>query len=240
MRKYSLFIAFFSGLASCGIYRQNVVNAPLMQEKGQTQLSGHISFSGLEAQAAYAATKSFVLLANYNNMGARTDGDFATDKHIFKEIGAGLYTKNKKGKTEEIFLIVGNGMTSHALLKPDATGRYQFQKVNYNRVVLQGDYGSRKRALEYALSPRLLGIHYNKIIDNTRTDYKTLGNFHIYFEAGATLRYNFLEHFKLSAQGCATIPFGRSGVGYNYYYDFSPFNFSIGLIYEMNVLRPFK
>jgi len=211
-----------------------------MQEQGQTQLSAHISFSGLEAQAAYAVTKSFALLANYNNMGARNDGGFSVDKHTFKEFGAGLFTKNKKGKTEEIFLVIGKGMTSHALLKPDATGRFQFQKVNYNRVGIQADYGTRKRVFEYALSPRLLGVHYNNITDNTRTDYTTLGNFHVYFETGATVRYNFLQHFKISAQARATLPLIGYEGGYNNYYEFSPFNCIIGLIYEMNALRAFK
>ena len=116
-----------------------------------------------------AVTNSLALLANYNNMGARNDGGFYIDKHIFREIGAGLYRKNKKGKTEEIFLVIGNGMTSHASLKPDATGMFKFQKVNYNRFALQADYGNQRKAFEFVLSPRLLGVHYNNIIDNNQS-----------------------------------------------------------------------
>jgi hypothetical protein len=239
--RYILPAVVLIALSSCGIYRQNVANAPLMKEKGEAQLSGHISFSGPEAQSAYALTNSVALLGNYNNMGTRnTDGGYAQDRHNFKELGAGFFKKNKRGAPEEIFLLVGKGMTSHALLKPDSTGRLQHQKVNYNRFVIQGDYGAVKKKFEYDFSPRIAAVHYNHIVDNTRTDYRALGNFHVYLEGAATLRYSFLQHLNASAQAFVTLPVIRSGVGYDYYYDFAPFNLSFGLIYDMNVLKGFR
>jgi hypothetical protein len=96
MMKYGL-IVLLTGLTSCGPYRQNVVNAPLMQQKGQTQISGHVSFNGLEGQAAYALTNKIALLANYSDMGLQkkeySSVNYEIKKHYFREIGAGVYRK---------------------------------------------------------------------------------------------------------------------------------------------------
>ena len=47
-------VILLGSLSSCGIYRQNVINVPLLQQKGQMQLSGHYSFTGYDVQAAIA------------------------------------------------------------------------------------------------------------------------------------------------------------------------------------------
>lgn len=48
--KHILFLVSVVGLSSCGIYRQNVVNAPLMHKIGQAQISGSVGFTGYEGQ----------------------------------------------------------------------------------------------------------------------------------------------------------------------------------------------
>jgi hypothetical protein len=241
MKKFILIIILLAGLSSCGIYRQNVINAPLFQEKGQTQISGHKSFNGLEGQLAFAPTNHIAILANYCDLGEyKTSGNNYIDRHNFKEIGAGLYKTTAKGNIHEIFLLVGNGMTSHSAQNADPAGVFLSQKVNYNRYLIQADFGNKQDKFEFAFSPRLLGVHYYNIVDNTRNDYKDLSNFHIYGEGALTVRYNILKFLKISGQACTTVPLIRTGAGYNYYYDFSPFNISIGLIFNLDLIKSNK
>ncbi|MBD0332248.1 MAG: hypothetical protein ICV66_06295 [Chitinophagaceae bacterium] len=244
MIKYSL-VVLLIGLFSCGIYRQNVVNAPLMQQKGQTQLSGHISFNGWEGQAAYALTNKIAVLANYGDMGIKKELyssiNYETRKHHFKEIGAGMYKKTAAGRIRELFVFAGKGMTSHFIMGRTATGAISAtnQEVDYSRFAIQADAGSKNKNLEYVLTPRLLAVHYYNIVDNARSDYQNLSNFHIYAEGAVTLRYPILKFLMISGQACATLPLTHSG-GYNYYYEFSPFNGSIGLIFNIDLLKSFK
>lgn len=228
-----------TSLSSCGIYRQNVINAPLLQQKGQTQISGHVSFNGLDGQLAIAPANHFAILMNYSDLGKNKNYNYI-DKHNFKEIGAGLFKTTKKGNAQEIFLLFGNGMTSHTAQLVNSAGILESQQVKYNRYVIQADFGNKQDKFEFALSPRLLGVHYYDIIDNIRNDYKDLSNFHIYAEGALTLRYHILKYLILSGQACATVPVIRSGGGYNYYYDFSPFNLSTGLIFNINFLKSTK
>lgn len=244
MIKYSLTVLLI-GLFSCGIYRQNVVNAPLMQRKGQTQLSGHIGFNGLEGQAAYALTNKIALLANYTDMGIKKEQyspiNYSTQKHHFKEIGAGMYKKTASGKIRELFVFAGKGTTSYFVTGGNSAGAISStnQEVDYSRFVIQADLGNKNRKVEHIISPRLLAVHYYSIADNTRSDYQTLSNFHIYAEGAVTLRYPILKFLMVSGQVCATLPLTHSG-DYNYYYEFSPFNGSIGLIFNIDLLKPYK
>lgn len=216
-----------------------MVNAPLLQQKGQTQISGHNSLNGLEGQAAYALTNKIAFLANYSDMGTKIENNNNyLNKHTFKEVGFGLYKKTETGRIREAFLMVGKGMSERTRIRPDNTGKLLSRKANYNRFVLQADFGNTRKKLEHALSPRLLGIRYYNIVDNTRSDYTALGNFHIYAEGAITLRYNLLKFLKISGQLCTTIPLISSIRGYNSYYEFSPFNVSIGLHFNINLVKP--
>lgn len=241
MAKYILFILLLAGFSSCGIYRQNVVNAPLFQEKGQTHLSGHISFNGLEGQLAFAPIKHFALLANYSDMGEDkiNNGNYI-DRHYFKEIGAGLFRTSANGNIQEIFLLFGNGMTSHISQNADSAGVYLSQKVKYNRYGIQADYGIKENNFEFVLSPRLLGIQLYDIVDNTRNYDNGISDFYICGEGAMTIRYNVMKFLKISGQGCVTAPLIHSGGGYSYFDDSSPFNFSIGLIFNINLIKSNK
>ena len=58
-----------------------------------------------------------------------------------------------------------------------------------------------------------------------------------YAEGAVTLRYNLLKFLKISGQFCGTIPLISSIKGYNSYYEFSPFNVSIGLLFNINLIK---
>ena len=96
---YSITLLTFIALSSCGIYRQNVVNVPLIKQKGQAQIIGHIGFTGLDGQASYSLTKNIALLSNYSEVIKKTKEN-SIFKHNFGEIGLGYYKKNRMVKYE--------------------------------------------------------------------------------------------------------------------------------------------
>ncbi len=227
-------------ISSCGIYRQNVINAPLIQEKGQTQVSGSVGFTGYDLQLAFALTNKIAVLANYSDLGTKREDfssiNFIIDKHHFYEIGAGYFKKNTKGLISEYFLNVGRGMTSHYYQGMDNAQKLSnsFQQVSYNRYCLQADYGQIKCNWEYVVSPRLLLVNYYDISDNSNDAYRAEANTFLYADLTSTIRYKFLRYFKVSAQVNATLPV----TGYNsVYYSFSPFNANVGLMIDCNFFR---
>jgi hypothetical protein len=213
-----------------------------LQQKGQAQLSGHISFSGLDGQAAYALTNNIAILANYSDMGEKREQHSSTNyeisKHKFKEIGAGLYKKTASGNIRELFVFAGNGTTTHYVMSHNQGGvpSPKNQVVDYSRFVVQADVGNKNSKVEYILSPRILAVHYYNVVDNSTRDYRNPARFHIYAEGAATFRYPVLKFLMISGQVCGTLALTHAGV-YNYYYEFAPFNYSIGLVCNMNLLK---
>ena len=228
------------GLSSCGIYRQNVVNVPLMQQKHQTQLGAHIGFTGYDGQASYALTNHIGLLANYSDLGTKRVS-FSTvnrsiDKHNFGEAGAGYYAKNKTGWTYEFFILAGTGMSSHFVTGGDTIAGHtqpftNLRTAHYDRFVLQADLGKSTQQLRFAFTPRIFFIHYYNIRDTETDRYKNFPSTYLYADLAVTLQYKLLKYLMVSTQVGLTAPITGFKVGY---YESSPFNCSLGLILNMN------
>jgi hypothetical protein len=216
-----------------------------MEQKGQIQISGHVSFNGLEGQAAYALTNKIALLANYSDMGLQkkeySSVNYEIKKHYFREIGAGVYRKTASGTIRELYVLAGKGMTSRFLMAKNAAGVISSsnQEVDYSRFVIQADFGNKNKKIGHVITPRLLAVHYYNIADDTRNDYRDISNFHIYAEGAFTLRYHVLKFLMISGQAVATLPLKYPKKGNNYY-EFSPFNASIGLVFNIDLLKPDK
>ncbi len=240
MRKYSLIFLIFIGLSSCGIYRQNVVNVPLMQQKRQTQIGAHVGFTGYDAQGSYALTNHIGIIANYNDMGTKevvySKVNHSVDKHNFGEFGAGYYLKNKSGWIMEFFALAGKGYSSHLVYGGDTipghTAPFTYLRTgNYYRFLIQADFGKSYEKFKFALTPRIFLNQYYKINDTQTDIYKHLNNTYLYADLEATVQYKLLKYLMLSGQAGLTIPV----TGYNVsYYEFSPFNCSLGLILNLN------
>src|SRR5690349_10565716 len=112
MQNHLLLIFICMLLSSCGIYRQNIVNFSAFQYNGQANISGHISFNGLEGQASLAVTDKIAIVGSYQDMGSKKRDNYI-DRHNFKEIGIGMFRKTKKDFLQDVFFLAGNGMTSH-------------------------------------------------------------------------------------------------------------------------------
>ena len=147
------------GISSCGIYRQNVVNVPIIQQKGQAQIGGYSSFMGLDAQASYALTNKLALMANYSDRGedkrVNSTVNYEIDKHRFGELGIGYFKKTPKGKFVDYFFLAGQGKTSHFVQGGNGTGQITtfYKEVFYNRYCFQADFGTKIDKFEYAYTP---------------------------------------------------------------------------------------
>lgn len=245
IKSFRLALVLFAILAisSCGIYRQNLTNVPLMQQKGQTQMSGSIGYNGYDLQMALALTNKIAVLANYSDLGSKREDysylNYTIDNHHFYEIGMGCFKKNTSGLISEYFFNVGKGMTSHFYQGMDNSQKLtsKFQEVSYNRFCFQADFGQIKNNWEYAISPRILLVNYYNIYDNNTQSYQNEPSTFLYADMTSTVRYKFLRYFKIYAQVNATLPI----TGFNSaYYSFSPFNANIGFMIDCNLFKTRK
>jgi hypothetical protein len=240
MNKYILLFLTSIAFYSCGIYRQNVVNTPLFQQKKQTQIAAHVGFTGLNAQASYALTNHIGMFANYCDMGTKRTSfstiNYSIDKHNFGEIGAGYYHNNKTGFTYEIFLVAGNGMGSNFSAGGDTIPGHtkpfeNFKKANYNRFLIQADFGLSEGQFNFALTPRIFVLQYYNITDTESDIYKTISNRYLCSDLALTGQYKMYKNLILSAQMGVTRVIAGQKIGY---YEYSPFNCSIGFILHLN------
>lgn len=240
LSKYIIFIVSIGVSTSCGIYRQNMVNTPLLEEKGEAQITGYAGFTGYGAQLGSALTKKIALIANYSNTGTKrvnySSVNYTIDKHNFLEMGTGYFRKNKAEFISEYFILAGKGTTSRYYQGLDTAQKIinTFQQVSYNRFCIQADFGKIDHKWEYAISPRLIVINYYNISDNSTDRFKNKPDTYLYTDLAGTLRYTILKHLKISGQVNLTLPV----TGFNSsYFAFSPFNCSMGMNLNMNLFK---
>lgn len=230
-----LSLIFFT---SCGVYRQNAVNVPIITNKGQAQVGGYISLNGLEGQLSYALTQHMALIANYQNLGTRTtvhsSSNKETTKHYFGEGGIGYYKKTPAERYFDIMAIGGQGMTSHAYQGLDQSNNTitHYREAYYNRFCLQSDFGKiSNNHLLYAFTPRLLMVNYFNVSDTEVKSYQGLPDLYLYSDFSFTIRYRVMKYLSISGQTSFTLPI----TGYDAaYFEFSPFSANLGLIFNLH------
>ncbi len=244
MFKKAYFILLIFSISSCEIYRQNVINVPAFEHKGQIQIGLHQSFNGSEAQASLSVTNNIGILANYCNMGERRNDyssfNFSITKHNFSEIGIGLYKKktNQSNIFKELFLIGGKGFTSNYVESyGQGTAKIQYKEAAYSKLTLQGDYGVKENNFSILFSPRIFLINYYNLIDTSVSAYRQTPNSFVRLEVATTIRYHFSKYLALSGQICITVPEYSYLVNDRLYDDFSPINVSIGLVGNLNFVK---
>lgn len=163
--------------------------------------------------------------------------NFSIEKHNYSEIGIGLFKKKtKESKTiKELFLIGGKGFTSNYV---ESFGKgiteIQYKEAAYSRLTLQGDYGVKENNFSILFSPRVFLINYYNIIDTSVSAYRQTHNSFVRLEVATTIRYHFNKYIALSGQMCLIIP----DFIYQLYDEFSVLNYSIGLIGNLNFIKP--
>jgi hypothetical protein len=231
---YFLLFAFVGLLNSCGLYRQNVVNVPLFQHKGEVQIGGHASGTGYDGQVAVAVTNSMGLIGNLhftNKNSSFSNTNYTKMNHAFYEVGVGHFRKNKQDFIHEYFLVFGQGNTS----MQNATGNgviqnYDVRSAKYARWLLQADFGKVKNQVEYVLTPRVFWINYFDHVDTQDLSYLTIPHAFIWSDLAFSVRYAPMRFVKIMGQVSMTLPITGSKYGY---YEASPLNASIGLVFNV-------
>jgi len=242
--KYILCIICAISISSCGLYRQNVINVPIVQKKGQLQVGSHLSLNGcFDGQASFTPTNKLTLLANYSAYAFRNGDVFANEanvngNHHFLEVGTGYYKTKKNGRINDIFLLVGNGYTYESTKRGDSLGSGKSntytQAVNYNRFVLQADIIKKYKNNSIAFTPRLLVVHYYNAKDDYTNNYAQNSNTYFFPECAMTFGVNAFRGIYITGQIGWTLPITGMSVDL---YDFFPYNLSIGLNYNLNIKK---
>ena len=221
-------------LNACGLYRQNVVNVPLFQEKGKLQVGGHASFTGYDAQMAYAFSKKFAVLGNYSvcsNSMNFSSTNFSKLNHQFYEFGFGHFRKTSKDLIHEYFIVVGQGSTNLQTSSTNSLGSLlDVRSANYSRVTFQADFGKIKNKFEFAVTPRLFYINYYSNVDTQGDAYKTIPHAFLWSDLAFSFRYSPIKFLKIASQVSCTLPI--IGIK-NGYYEASPFNASLGVVFNL-------
>lgn len=175
----------------CGVYNPNNLNVPLLSEKGEGNIGGHIGINGIQLQTSIAISDKYAFM--YNNMFTGEEGSIKASS--FHELAIGQYsTLGKRGKLE---LFVGGGFNP-----------------NYNRFFIQPNIGAQWEALELGFSTRLSQVfltsagkkhtYDNVILENAKPT--------LFVEPAITLKLG-IKSFKLIAQGGLSLPvYGTSEI----------------------------
>ncbi len=221
-------------LNSCGIYRQNVVNTPMFQEKGQIQLGGHVGFAGYDGQAAFAFTNKIAVMGNYcftNQATSYSSTNYTKLNHQFYELGLGHFRKSSKNLIHEYFIIVGQGSTSmNVASMSSGVQNYDLRSAKYTRIMLQADFGRITNKFEFGVTPRLFLINYFSNVDTQNNAYLTIPHRFVWSDLAFSIRYSPSKYFKIASQVSCTLPI--TGLK-NGYYEASPFNASLGVIFNV-------
>lgn len=214
-------------------YVPNTINTPLFSNKGEATLNVAGGNSGIDAQAAYAITDKFAIMANtsisrqndevssFSSSTSQTD----TYSHTLFEGGFGYFKTPTDWLNFEVF--GGFGIADVEVNTYNFNYDYQNEtwtnfllKGRYDRYFLQPSMGYVSDYFDIAFTPRLTMVNFSGKIDNETQ--KRIGT-GVFVEPNITVKVGFKE-FKFFSQFGFSYKVNSSG----YNFDYQPFMFSMG------------
>ncbi len=226
-------IAVILSFSSCApAYVPNVVNAPLLSNKGELHLAAYAGTSGSDFQVAVAPTKNIGVMINGSFKNKVSDTSNNYNKHNFVECALGYYTTFDNSGHFEIFGGYGYGIAD-IKNTVDVLGQSSTVQTNatYQKIFLQPNIGASFEMMDFAFSPRLVVVDIKP--DYLQYTTKTKA----FFEPTATMRLGF-KYLYLSSQLGFSIPLTKIDSGD--WLEYQPLIFSLGIyvklgkIYNMN------
>lgn len=211
MKKKQLFILLYiSGILifnSCApAYIPNVINAPMLTNKGEIQASVHLGASGINPQFAYALTDHIGIMANGSFLNVNSDESSAADfdhKYSFFELGSGYYrplgSRIKFGAYGGVGLGKVNSEYENSLWTSGVD-------VNCTRFFLQPTIGVTSKILDFGVSTRFVAVSFNQ--DSEK-------NTGIMFEPALTAKLGW-DHIKVVGQVGFSYPLNSENVNFVY------------------------
>ncbi|MBK6833649.1 MAG: hypothetical protein IPG89_04965 [Bacteroidetes bacterium] len=212
-QKNKLFVCILTfALNACTpAYIPNVINTPMLTNKGEIQAAVYTGTSNFDQQFAYAPTDHFGLMLNGSFAYNLNTASGYKHMHKFVELGAGYYTKLENNGRFEVFGGFGGGN-----LKSKNISDLWNETVNANsyRIFIQPSIGASTQLFDGSLATRLVMVNIYQG-SHTTTGYL--------IEPALTGKVGY-KYVKAVAQLGLSIPAGNS-VKFAY----QPFMFSLGI-----------
>jgi hypothetical protein len=208
----SFWILVILVMYSCApVYVPNVINAPMLTNKGEVQVALHAGTSGIDPQFAWAITNNIGIMVNGSFQNSTSDSTTDYHKHSLGEIGLGyLRAIGQRGKFET-FIGYGKGSIEALYKNSIWTSR---SKVDMGRFFIQPTIGVTSKVIDLGLSTRIsfVGI----------TDGKDMVN-RVFAEPAVTAKLGW-DHLKIVGQLGISVPFNDDDV-----LNYQPLLFSVGI-----------
>ncbi len=144
-------------LFSCApAYVPNVVNVPMLSNKGETQVGAYAGLSGFDFQFATAPANHFGVILNGSFMNNNSEQQSDYHKHIFAEAGAGYFNKTKRNISYEMYGGLGYGNIDVAATFLNVQ---TITKATLSRAFLQPDIGISTKFFGISFSPRTVFVN---------------------------------------------------------------------------------
>jgi len=214
-----LFPALILLAASCApAYVPNVINAPLLTNKGEFQASVHTGTSGFDPQFAYAITNNIGIMANASFLDMTSDTTSTADfyhRHFFVEFGPGYYKNLKHGFKFETFTGYGFGKIESEYENSLWSDR---SEVSTTRFFVQPTFGYTSKLVDLGLSARLVFVNFEQ---------NSVENAGVLIEPAFTAKLGW-DHVKIVGQIGLAYPLSEEDINFT----FQPGLFSLGLMLD--------
>ena len=158
-----LFTSAIFLINSCApAYVPNVVNAPMLTNKGEMQASVHFGASGFNPQFAYAITDHLGIMVNASFIDVTSDSTSTTKsyhKHTFYEFGPGYYTNFGSRFKFGTYGGVGFGTINAEYDNDLWSSRTDVKCI---RLFLQPTIGLTSKILDVGISTRFVVVTFNQ------------------------------------------------------------------------------
>lgn len=223
MKIFKIFFAIFVlTISSCApAYIPNAINAPLLNNKGETQLSFHGGMGGLDEQTSFAVSKNIALMANFNYLNDTKDSDQTYHKHIFGEAGIGYYFKSNSKIHFETFAGFGLGKVD---VKTYFWSSEIITKCQNKRIFLQPTVGFSSELVDFSFTPRFVYV----IMKPEYLQYSTVN--YPFLEPTVAFRLGY-KYFFFTSQFGISLPLTK--LNNNDWFNYQPIIFSIGITVKL-------
>jgi hypothetical protein len=208
-----LYVSVILILNSCApAYVPNVLNAPMLTNKGEVQAAIHAGTSGFDPQFAYAITNHVGVMLNSSFMNSTSDSSNSYHKHQFVEFGAGYFTNFARRFKFETFGGAGFGKLQ---AEYDNASWISRSDVKLTRFFIQPTLGITSKVVDFGISTRFVAVNMVQ---------ETVNNAGFLLEPAVTLKLGW-DHIKAVAQVGVSLPLNEAHIEFNY----QPFLISLGL-----------
>ena len=165
---FILAIVFISIIQTgCVVYVPNVINTPLLSNKGDIQANLNIGESGFDPQLSAAVSDHVGIMLN-GSYRFNADNSSYNEVHRFIEAGAGYYTQFENVGRFEVY--GGAGFGNLKTIGGGDNTSLQDLDVDSYRLFLQPDIGVKTRYFEGSLASRLVWL-YLDLGNETKTNF---------------------------------------------------------------------